>query len=85
MNEKHKRILDSIFKKPVQSNVVWNDIEKILEHLGATMKEGDGSRLAVELNGIRAFFHKPHPRKETDKGALVSVRRFLENAGVTPC
>lgn len=36
------------------------------------------------LNGIRATFHRPHPKKETDRGVLVSVRRFLENAGVKP-
>ena len=29
-------------------------------------------------------FHRPHPRKETDKGAVKSVRKFLENAGVRP-
>jgi hypothetical protein len=33
---------------------------------------------------IRAVFHRPHPRKETDKGAIKSVRRFLEAAGVKP-
>jgi hypothetical protein len=36
----------------------------------------------VALNGIRAVFHRPHPTNETDKGALSSVRKFLENAGV---
>lgn len=56
-----------------------------IRHQGARIKEGEGSRLAVELNGVRAYFHRPHPQKETDKGALVSVRRFLENAGVKPC
>jgi len=34
------------------------------------------------LNDIVAVFHRPHPQKETDKGALKSVRRFLINAGV---
>lgn len=85
MNKKHKRTLESIFKTPVQANVVWEDIEKLFIHLGARIKEGAGSRLAVELNGVRAYFHRPHPQKEADKGALVSVRRFLENAGVTLC
>jgi len=83
MSKKHERVLEAIFKAPVQSNVVW--IEKLFKHLGAKIKEGEGSRLAVELNGVRAYFHRPHPQKETDKGALVSVRRFLENAGVKPC
>ena len=85
MNKKHYRTLEAIFKTPVPSNVVWKDVEKLFVHLGARIKEGSGSRLAVELNGVRAYFHRPHPQKETDKGALVSVRRFLENAGVKPC
>jgi len=34
------------------------------------------------LNGVRAVFHRPHPRKQTDKGALKSMRRFLIEAGV---
>ena len=36
------------------------------------------------LNGVDAVFHRPHPAKETDRGALRSVRRFLREAGVTP-
>ncbi len=85
MNKKHENTLKAIFKTLVQSNVVWKDIEKLFVHLGGRIKRGDGSRLAVELNGVRAYFHSPHPQKETDKGALVSVRKFLENAGVRPC
>jgi len=84
MGKKHQLILAAIYKTPVQSNVVWDDIEKLFLHLGARIKEGEGSSLAVELRGVRAYFHRPHPRKETDKGALVSMRRFLENAGVKP-
>ena len=38
--------------------------------------------MRVELNGERAVFHRPHPEKTTDKGAVKSVRRFLENAEV---
>lgn len=85
MNKKHSRTLEAIFKKPAPSNVNWKDIESLFEHLGARIKEGDGSRLAVELNGVRAYFHRPHPQKETDKGALGSVKTFLKNAGVEPC
>lgn len=84
MNKKHQRTLEAIFKKPIQSNVVWKDIEALLENLGAEITEGEGSRVRIALNGCRAVFHRPHPKKETDKGALVSVRRFLENAGVKP-
>ena len=82
MNKKHKRTLDQIFKVPVQSNVRWTDIESLFLALGSDVSEGRGSRIQVRLNGVRAVFHRPHPRPETDKGALNSVKRFLINAGI---
>ena len=82
LKKRHLRTLESIFKTPVQSNVKWSDIEKLLEALGAELSEGNGSRVRIVLNSVRAVFHRPHPQKETDKGALVSMRRFLINAGV---
>ena len=51
---------------------------------GAEISEGNGSRVRIALKGVRAVFHRPHPRKETDKGAVKSMRRFLELAKVMP-
>ena len=51
---------------------------------GAEISEGSGSRVRIALNGMRAVFHRPHPQKETDKGAVKSMRRFLSEAGVSP-
>lgn len=82
MSKKHQRTLEAIFKKPIQANVVWKDVEALMRYLNAEITEGEGSRVRISLNGVRATFHRPHPKKETDKGALVSVRRFLEHAGV---
>ena len=82
LNNKHRKILNSIFVEPVRSNVIWNDIEKLLRALGAEISEGSGSRVRLYLNGVRAVFHRPHPKNETDKGALKSMRRFLIEAGV---
>ena len=82
MNKKQRKILEKIFENPVQSNILWNDIEKMLIALGAEISEGRGSRVRISLNNVRAVFHRPHPRKETDKGAIVSMRRFLTEAGV---
>ncbi|WP_117003484.1 MULTISPECIES: type II toxin-antitoxin system HicA family toxin [Cysteiniphilum] len=82
MKAKHKKVLDSIFEKPVNSSIPWKDIEALMIHLGAEISEGSGSRVRIALNGVRAVFHRPHPRKETDKGAVVSVRRMLIEAGV---
>ena len=82
MNKKNRKILQAIFHRPVLSNILWKDIETLLVNLGADISEGRGSRVRIELNGEDAVFHRPHPKKETDKGAIVSMRRFLKNAGV---
>ena len=74
----------AIFRTPVQSNVVWKDCVKLLEALGTEISEGNGSRVRFALKGVRAVFHRPHPQKEIDKGALVDLRNFLENAGIAP-
>lgn len=84
MRKKHADTLDAIFHTPVLSNVQWRDIEALLISLGAKIFEGRGSRVKIVLNDRVAVFHRPHPQKETDKGALVSVRRFLEETGVKP-
>ncbi|MBD0262022.1 MAG: type II toxin-antitoxin system HicA family toxin [Spirirestis rafaelensis WJT71-NPBG6] len=83
LNSKHQKTLNAIFENPVKSNISWNDVETMLIALGAEVSEGAGSRVKVALNEIRAVFHRPHPEKETDKGAIKSVRRFLTEAGVT--
>lgn len=85
LNKRHQATLNAIFAKPVQSGIVWKDIEALLLALGAILSEGNGSRVRIALNGRRAVFHRPHPRKETDKGAVVSMKRFLMEAGVKVC
>jgi len=84
VSRKHRKTLEAIFENPVRSNVAWSDVEKMLQALGAELSEGRGSRVRIALRGVRAVFHRPHPQRETDKGALMSVRRFLTEAGVTP-
>ncbi|MCI0615554.1 type II toxin-antitoxin system HicA family toxin [bacterium] len=84
MQFKHLRTLQAIFDDPVRANILWTDIEKMLEALDAEISEGRGSRIRLALNGVRAVFHRPHPRNETDKGAIKSMRRFLIKAGVQP-
>ncbi len=82
MNRKQQRTISAIFNDPVRSNISWLDIEELFRALGAEVSEGSGSRVRVYLNGVRAVFHRPHPEKETDKGAVKSVRRFLQEAGI---
>lgn len=84
MNSRHKKTLSAIFAEPVRANIGWADIESLFEACGGDVSEGQGLRVRVELNGVLAAFHRPHPQPTTDKGAVKSVRRFLENAGVKP-
>lgn len=84
MNAKHAKTLEAIFSDPVKAGIYWRDIVALFKAAGAEVGQGDGSRVRVRLNGVRATFHEPHPEKTTDKGAVKSVRLFLENAGVKP-
>jgi hypothetical protein len=84
MNNTHRATLADIFAVPVRANIRWTRIEAMFRAVGATVSEGAGSRVRVELNGEEAVFHRPHPENETDRGAVRSVRRFLEQAGVAP-
>lgn len=81
IGKKHQKTLKNVFEDPIKSNVKWVDIENMSIALGAELSEGSGSRIRIYLNNIRAVFHRPPPRKETDKGALKSMRRFLKEAG----
>jgi hypothetical protein len=84
MQRKHRATLDAIFAEPVRGTIAWRDVESLLSALGAELSEGRGSRVRISLNGVDAVFHRPHPRKETDKGAVRSLRRFLTEAGIRP-
>lgn len=84
MNAKHRRTLQAIFTRPERADIVWRDIESLLVALGAELSEGNGSRVRIALHDMRAVFHRPHPQKETDKGAVKAMRRFLQEAGIEP-
>lgn len=83
MNSKQQKTLGDVFEDPVRANIDWSDIESLLKALGK-LTEGRGSRVRAFVNGKVATFHRPHPEKDTDKGTVKSVRRFLREAGVKP-
>lgn len=84
LNNKHRKTLQAIFDDPTRSDIEWKAIEAMLVAAGAEISQGSGSRVRIALKGVRAVFHRPHPRKEADKGAVRSMRRFLEAAKVIP-
>lgn len=84
LRAKQRKTLQAIFTHPVRANIPWTDIENLLVACGAEISEGRGSRVRIAFNDVRAVFHRPHPRKETDKGAVAAMRRFLIEVGVEP-
>ena len=84
MKRKHRKILELIFNRPVSGSIKWDDIEALFVALGAEVIEREGSRVAVVLFNEVRVFHRPHPTPVTDKGAVTSIRKWLESHGVTP-
>ncbi|HAI69504.1 MAG: type II toxin-antitoxin system HicA family toxin [Candidatus Parabeggiatoa sp. nov. 3] len=84
MNSKHRKTLEAIFSEPVPKSLEWSRIESLFVALGASIIEGEGSRVRFLLNEVVASFHRPHPSKEAKPYQVRDARHFLEQAGVTP-
>ena len=84
MNKNHQRILKSIFDNPVNGAMNWSEIESLLIAIGCRVIEGKGSSVTFERNGIKVFFHRPHPQKEALRYRVKDARLFLQKIGVKP-
>jgi len=84
MKRKHQRILQRIFARPTSGTIPWSDIESLFVSLGADVSERAGSRVAVVLFGEVRVFHRPHTSPDTDKGAVNSIREWLDLHEVRP-
>ncbi|TAM25883.1 MAG: type II toxin-antitoxin system HicA family toxin [Candidimonas sp.] len=83
MKTKHRKTLEAIFKVPTLGNIVFSDIEALIESLGGEVREGKGSRVAFEINDRRQFLHRPHPGKDARKYQVEDLRKWLTDLGVT--
>jgi hypothetical protein len=84
MKRKHRSTLEQIFARPASGTIRWSDIEALFVGLGASVSEREGSRISVVMFDEVRVFHRPHPSPEMDKGAVASVRKWLEANGVMP-
>ena len=84
MKRKHQRTLERIFARPTSGTIPWSDIESLFKALGANVSERAGSRVAVVLFGEVRVFHRPHSSPDTDKGAINSIRDWLDLYEVRP-
>ncbi len=84
MKRKHLRTLAQLYARPTSANIKWADIEALLVALGALVEEREGSRVAIRLFDQSKVFHRPHPAPTTKKAAVVDLRKWLAENGVTP-
>ncbi len=84
MKAKHHKTLELIFSHPTPAGVKWAEAVSLLVELGAQLTEREGSRVAVFLFGQIKVMHRPHPSPDMDKGAVASLRKWLEENGVKP-
>ncbi|HEU0299693.1 MAG TPA: type II toxin-antitoxin system HicA family toxin [Longimicrobium sp.] len=84
MSNWHRRTLEAVFRDPVSPTIIWTDVQAMLVHFGAEIREGSGSRVAIVLNEHAAHVHRPHPRKEASRITIRDIRDLLVRAGITP-
>ena len=48
MKAKHRKTLTAIFVRPTKANIKFSDIEGLVIALGGEVREGDGSRVALQ-------------------------------------
>ncbi len=82
MNAKHRKTLVAIFARPPSASIVLTDIESLINALGGSVSEREGSRVKIELNGEQWRCHGPHPGKEAKRYQVEEARELLERAGV---
>lgn len=87
MRKHHLRTLQALFAHPLQHGVRSSQVEALFRALGAEVSEGENRRLHIRMpNGgetwIRVGCGVRNP--DLDSEAMMRVRRFLEEAGVSP-
>ena len=84
MKARYRKILSAIFTDPINGNLEWDKIEALFVFLGCRVVEGSGSSVTFEKDGVRAYFHRPHPARAALRYRIKAAREFLEKIGVTP-
>jgi len=84
LRKRHRDTLRQIFSRPVPTDLKWQRVEALIIALGGEVHQAQGFRVRFLLNGSLARFHRPHPSPDTDKGAVLAVKEWLEDTGVEP-
>lgn len=80
---KHQKSLERLCANPPASNIKWQELKGVLEHLGYTLLKNSGSRRKFFHPEKKALIicHQPHPSPNVDKGCVADVIEHLKING----
>jgi len=84
MNSKQRKTLEAIFASPTPKTLPFKEMESLFRAIGCEIIEGDGSRVAFKLRGVRVAFHRPHPGKEAQEYQVRAAKDFFKELDIFP-
>jgi len=79
---KHKTKIAKLYEHPLSGNIDTTKLIHALEHYGAKVDMNKQHRALIHLNGKEHSLTLSH-RNELSKDAIVKLRHFLEDVGLT--
>jgi len=80
---KHLQKIEKIFQHPLSGNIDSKKVIAALEHFGAKVEVNKEHRAIVHYNNREHSITLSH-RPELSKDAIVKLRHYLEEVGLTP-
>ena len=78
----HRRewaVIEAVYRHPLNRNLAWQDVLRLIGHLGKAELKHDGKWL-FEINGFERTFPTPHgAHMEADE--VVKLKEFLNEVG----
>ena len=78
------KLLEKFLNKP--KDLEWNEFVKILSHYGFQMSTkgitGGSRRIFENANGLKLYFHEPHPKKIVKSYIIKQTLELLKNEGL---
>jgi len=86
LNSANKKLIERLFKRPPPSDVTYDEVKRLLEAIGAQVREsGGGSHFYASLNGIRIQVTRPHSKRgqpSMDKGFVKDLCEYFLDLGI---
>jgi hypothetical protein len=84
VNAKHRKTLQAVFARPTSATIPFSDVEALVVALGGAVREREGSRVKITLQGEQWHCHRPHPGKEAKRYQVEEAREMFERLGIKP-